>query len=162
MGEALRNKRLDVIYDGQCRFCIRSLTVLQRLAGDPQFRLHDANDRELVQSKFPALARADTNEAMYVVTPGGEVFRGFFAFRRIMGESPRLYPLLPLFYAPGAALLGPRIYAWAARNRRHLGCSLDGTRVCGLGPRRGQAADSGGTRPRDLDGVLANRQGGTT
>jgi len=162
MGEALRKKGLDVIYDVQCRFCRRSLRLLQWLAGDRLFRLHDANDRELMQSKFPVLADADTNDAMYVVTPRGEVFRGFFAFRRIMWESPRLYPFLPLFYAPGAALLGHRIYAWVAGNRRHLGCSPNGGQMCGLRPRRGQSADPGGTRPRNLDAELANRQGGTT
>jgi predicted DCC family thiol-disulfide oxidoreductase YuxK len=162
MGEALRNKGLDVIYDAQCRFCRRSLSLLQWLAGDRLFHLHDANDRELLQSKFPMLACADTNDAMYVVTPRGEVFRGFFAFRRIMWESPRLYPFLPLFYAPGAALLGPRIYAWVAKNRRNFGCSLDGSKVCAIARRPDATANTGGTRPRNLDGVLANRQGGST
>src|SRR5207237_1794823 len=37
------------------------------------------------------------------------------------------------FYAPGAALVGPWIYAWVASNRRHLGCSLDNRRQCGVG-----------------------------
>src|SRR5215472_13905334 len=158
MGEALRKKGLDVIYDVQCRFCRRSLRLLQWLAGDRLFRLHDANDRELMQSKFPVLADADTNDAMYVVTPRGEVFRGFFAFRRIMWESPRLYPFLPLFYAPGATLLGPRIYAWVAKNRRNLGCSLDGSKVCAIGRGPHATSNPGGTRPGNLDGVLANRQ----
>src|SRR5205807_5388372 len=132
MDEAVRNKGLDVIYDAQCRFCLRSLRLLEWLAGDRLFRLHDGNDRELVQAKFSVLARADTNDAMYVVTPRGEVFRGFFAYRRIMWESPRLYPLLPLFYAPGAGLIGPLIYAWVARHRRHFGCSLDGVAQCSV------------------------------
>jgi predicted DCC family thiol-disulfide oxidoreductase YuxK len=132
----MRNKILDVIYDAQCRFCLRSLRLLERVAGRRLFRLHNGNDRELMQSKFPMLAGADINNAMFAVTSRGEVFRGFFAFRRIMRESPRLYPFLPLFYAPGAALIGPRIYAWVAKNRRNFGCSLDGTKVCSIGPRR--------------------------
>lgn len=126
MGAAMRSRTLDVIYDAQCRFCLRSLRLLERLAGGRLFRLHNSNDRELMQSKFPVLAGADTDKAMFAVTPDGEVFRGFFAFRKILWESPRLYPFLPLFYAPGAALAGPRIYAWVANNRRSLGCSLDG------------------------------------
>ena len=147
MDEAVRNKGLDVIYDAQCRFCLRSLRLLEWLAGDRLFRLHDGNDRELVQAKFPVLARADTNDAMYVVTPRGEVFRGFFAFRRIMWESPRLYPFLPLFYAPGAGLVGPRMYAWVAKNRRNFGCSLDGAKVCAIGPRPAAAANAGSAQP---------------
>ena len=123
---------LDVVYDGQCRLCRRSLDALQRLARRNVFRLHDANDREMIQSRFPKLADADTDRAMFVVTPRGEVFRGFFAYRRMMWESPWLYPFLALFYAPGAALVGPLIYAWVARNRRNLGCSLDSRRQCGV------------------------------
>ena len=66
---------------------------------------------------------------MFVVTGRGEVFRGFFGFRRMMWASPWLYPLLPLFYAPGASLLGPRVYAWVARHRQGLGCA---TGACAL------------------------------
>jgi len=139
MNAAPRESRLDVVYDGLCRFCARSLAALERLAGRPLWRLHDANDYEAIGSTFPMLADADTDRAMFVVTPQGQVFRGFFAYRRMMWESPRLYPFLALLYAPGAALIGPRIYAWVARNRRHFGCSLEGgAQQCGVG--RSEAA----------------------
>jgi predicted DCC family thiol-disulfide oxidoreductase YuxK len=137
------NGPLDVIYDGQCRLCRRSLNLFQRLAGRDVFRFHDANQGEMIRSKFPRLAHADTEDAMFVVTRRGEVFRGFFAFRRMVWESPRLYPLLVLFYAPGAALIGPRIYAWVARNRRNLGCSLSDGPSCGDGGRGGPAGRAG-------------------
>jgi predicted DCC family thiol-disulfide oxidoreductase YuxK len=116
---------IDIVYDGQCGFCVRALAHVRRMARRDVFRLHDANDREAVRNRFPALAGADTDEAMFAVAPDGEVFRGFFAFRRMLWASPWLYPLLILFYAPGAALLGPRIYAWVARHRRNLGCAVD-------------------------------------
>src|SRR5437762_7090795 len=95
--EVRRESGLEVIYDGQCRLCRRSLDIVQRFAGRKVFRLHDANDREMIRSNFRMLADADTENAMFLVTPRGEVFRGFFAFRRMMWESPRLYPFLPLF-----------------------------------------------------------------
>jgi predicted DCC family thiol-disulfide oxidoreductase YuxK len=131
MDETWSKSSLDVIYDAQCRFCERSLALLRRLAGRLMFRLHDANDDEKIRSDFPMLANANTNDAMFVVTTRGEIFRGFFAYRRILWESPRLYPLLPMFYAPGAALVGQRIYAWVAGNRRHLACSVDQAEPCG-------------------------------
>jgi predicted DCC family thiol-disulfide oxidoreductase YuxK len=145
MDETLSKSSLDVIYDGQCRFCERSLALLRWLAGRLVFRLHDANDDEKIRSNFPMIGDANTNDAMFVVTTRGEIFRGFFAYRRILWESPRLYPLLPVFYAPGAALLGQRIYALVARNRRYLGCSLDRAEQCG-GPsaREGTAASMPG------------------
>ncbi len=101
---------IDIVYDGQ-------------MARRDVFRLHDANDGEGVRAQFPMLAGADTSLAMFAVTERGEVFRGFFAFRRMLWASPWLVPLLALFYVPGASLLGPRIYAWIARRRRGLGCA---------------------------------------
>ena len=149
-----RESGLEVIYDGQCRLCRRSLDIVQRLAGRKVFRLHDANDREMIRSSFRMLADADTEQAMFLVTRRGEVFRGFFAYRRMMWESPRLYPFLPLFYAPGAALIGPWIYAWVARNRRNLGCSasscsLDSRRPSG-DARRYRSASGNGKQPERL------------
>jgi hypothetical protein len=73
--------------------------------------------------------------AMFAVTGEGRVYRGFFAFRRMLWASPWLAPLLLLFYAPGASLLGPRIYAWIARRRRSFGCAAP---ACGVAaPPRG-------------------------
>jgi predicted DCC family thiol-disulfide oxidoreductase YuxK len=108
---------LDIVYDGQCNFCARSLALCIRLARRRVFRLHDASDRDAMSARFPMLAGADMDDAMFVVTERGEVFRGFFAFRRMMWTSPWLYPLLAVFYAPGASRVGPRIYAWVARHR---------------------------------------------
>ncbi len=112
---------IDIVYDARCSFCVRSLRWVRSLARREVFRFHDGNDRAVVAERFPALSGADTDEAMFAVTPAGEVFRGFFAFRRMMWASPWLYPYLALFYAPGAGLVGPRIYSWIARHRGRLG-----------------------------------------
>jgi predicted DCC family thiol-disulfide oxidoreductase YuxK len=101
---------IDIVYDGQCGFCVGALDRVRRLARRSVFRFHDANDDVAVLARF-------------AVTERGEVFRGFFAFRRMLWASPWLVPFLVLFYAPGAGILGPRIYAWIARRRRGLGCA---------------------------------------
>jgi predicted DCC family thiol-disulfide oxidoreductase YuxK len=80
---------------------------------------------------FPELAEADFEHAMFAVAPDRRVTRGFFAFRRILRESPLMWPLLPLFYLPGSSAIGPKVYAWVARNRGKLGCESD---VCELPP----------------------------
>jgi predicted DCC family thiol-disulfide oxidoreductase YuxK len=128
---------LDVIYDGQCGFCVRSLKVCRALDVRHAFRFHDANARSRVLASFPELATADFENAMFAVAPDRSVTRGFFAFRRMMRESPLMWPLIPLFYLPGAGILGPRVYAWVARNRRRLGCESD---VCEM-PRAGDRLD---------------------
>jgi predicted DCC family thiol-disulfide oxidoreductase YuxK len=120
---------IDIVFDGQCGFCVHALTRLRRMARRNVFRLHDANDREAVLARFPMLEGAALDEAVFAIAPRGDVFRGFFAFRRMLWASPWLFPLLVLFYAPGASLLGPRIYAWVSRRRRSLGCAAAACKV---------------------------------
>jgi predicted DCC family thiol-disulfide oxidoreductase YuxK len=121
---------IDIVYDGQCGFCVRALDRVRRLARRSVFRFHDAHDGVAVLARFPVLGGADTDLAMFAVTERGEVFRGFFAFRRMLWASPWLVPFLVLFYAPGASLLGPRIYAWIARHRR----GIAGAAACEVPP----------------------------
>jgi predicted DCC family thiol-disulfide oxidoreductase YuxK len=122
---------LDVIYDGRCGFCVRALKVCRALDVRSALRYHDANARQQVDTAFPELADADFDNAMFVVAPDRRVTQGFFAFRRILWESPLMWPLLALFYCPGSGVIGPRVYAWVARHRRSLGCESD---VCELPP----------------------------
>ena len=113
---------LDVIYDGRCGFCVRALRLCRALDTRGSLRFHDANARTQVHSTFPELRAADFDHAMFAVAPDREVTRGFFAFRRVLRESPLMWPLLPLFYFPGMRWVGPRAYAWVARNRHRFGC----------------------------------------
>jgi predicted DCC family thiol-disulfide oxidoreductase YuxK len=124
---------LHVIYDGRCGFCIRSLKACRALDVRRALRFHDANARQQVVASFPELAGADFENAMFAVAPDRTVTRGFFAFRRILRESPLMWPLIPLFYFPGAGVIGPRVYAWVARNRGRFGCESE---VCELPPVR--------------------------
>ena len=125
---------LDVIYDGQCGFCIRSLRFCRAMDVRSQLRFHDANARPQINADFPELAHADFANAMFAVTRDRRVHRGFFAFRRIALESPLMWLALPLLYAPGSGWIGPRVYAWVARNRRRFGCESD---VCDIPPPNG-------------------------
>jgi len=116
---------IHVIYDGQCLFCIRSLRLFQAADVMHVFQFHDAHDEKLIASKFPELAGADFEHAMFVVTAHRAVYRGFFAFRRMIWINPLTWVLIPLFYFPGASFLGTRLYAWVARNRLKFGCRSD-------------------------------------
>jgi predicted DCC family thiol-disulfide oxidoreductase YuxK len=111
---------LNIIYDGECGFCRRSLAVARRVDVGRRLQFHDANDREAIRAAFPELG-----DAMFAVDETRQVTRGFFAFRRLTWESPFTWPLLPLFYMPGAGVVGPRVYAWVARNRRRFGCEAE-------------------------------------
>lgn len=122
-------EKLDVIYDGHCAFCRRSVDMVRKWDVAGVYHFHDAWGPELVDAKFPVLRTVDLSEAMYVVTARGQVYQGFFAFRRMMWSSPLTWLTLPLFYAPGAKFVGRRLYAWIAKNRHRFGCRSD---ACGL------------------------------
>ena len=120
--------KLHLVYDGDCAFCTRTLSVCQRLDVRHHLVLHDSRSRAAVLAQFPFLVDADLEDAMFAVR-GDRTWRGFFAFRQVVRQLPLTWILLPLFYAPGASWMGPRMYAWVARNRRRLGCA---TATCSL------------------------------
>lgn len=131
---------LDVIYDGQCGFCIRSLKVCRALDVRGALRFHDANARQQVLAAFPELTQADFENAIFAVGPDRSVTRGFFAFRRIVRQSPLMWPLIALIYFPGSGRVGPRAYAWVARNRRRFGCVAESCELPAPRPDRGTSA----------------------
>ena len=125
---------LDVIYDGQCGFCIRSLRICRALDVRGRLRFHDANARLQISAAFPELAHADVENAMFAVTPNRGVHRGFFAFRRLALECPPMWLALPVLYFPGTNWIGPKAYAWVAKNRSRFGCESE---VCEMPPPSG-------------------------
>ncbi len=120
---------LSVIYDGRCSFCIRSLSPMRAVDFFRRLRFYDLHDAERIGRMFPQLRATDLDRAMYVVTASGRVYGGIFAFRRLLWNSPLLWPLLPIFYLPGSAFAGTRIYGWVARNRGWLSCRSESCRV---------------------------------
>jgi len=117
-------KTLNVIYDGHCGFCIRSLRIVRALDLYHSFRFYDSHQPGTL-AQFPLLRDANVEAAMYTLSEGEPLYSGFFAFRRLIWNSPLMWPLIPIFYFPGAGLIGPRIYAWVARSRSRFGCHSD-------------------------------------
>ncbi len=118
------NGGVALLYDGACRFCIRSLHVLKRFDSNDQLELVDATDRDATALRFPQTAGADFDAAMYAVDGQG-VYRGFDAFRRALRETPALAWLVPFLYVPGVPQAGRRVYDAIARNRHNLGCASE-------------------------------------
>jgi predicted DCC family thiol-disulfide oxidoreductase YuxK len=121
-------KMINVIYDGQCGFCRRSLRFFRAFDLRQALRFYDAHQPE-TSEQFPVLQGADLDQAMYVVVDGEPIYRGFFAFRRLIWANPTTWGLIPVAYFPGAGFFGPRVYAWVARNRSIFGFHSD---VCDL------------------------------
>lgn len=116
---------ISIVFDGDCAFCTKSLRRLRRLDRHGVMHLYDSHDPALIATRFPMLAAADFDQAMFAVTADGQVFRGYFAFKALVRTLPAAWPLTLLFMIPGANFAGPRVYAWVARNRRRMGCASD-------------------------------------
>jgi predicted DCC family thiol-disulfide oxidoreductase YuxK/uncharacterized membrane protein YphA (DoxX/SURF4 family) len=115
-----------VIYDGLCPLCIRSMTILDHLDLRTRLRFVDL-EREwpAAGALAPGLLQGQARHAMHVISPDGQVSRGFFAFRSLARILPPLWPVLPLLYVPFVAQLGPWIYDQVARSRGTQSCRAE-------------------------------------
>jgi predicted DCC family thiol-disulfide oxidoreductase YuxK len=141
------NRRAQVLYDGHCAFCRRSVALLRRLDWLGRLAYADARD----PAQRPAGVALDPDrllEEMHVLSADGRrVYHGFAALRWLAWRLPLLWPVAPLLYLPGVPALGQRLYLWVARNRFRLVpchggvCTLPSSTMKAGGPPR---SDSGG------------------
>jgi predicted DCC family thiol-disulfide oxidoreductase YuxK len=111
-----REAEVPVLYDGKCSFCIRSVEVLSSL--DIFRRLKLVDNRAAENKKlFPGFDKERADRELLVRKNGGGWLGGFDACRFLARYLPLLWPVLPLLYLPGAAVMGRKIYAKVAGNR---------------------------------------------
>lgn len=118
-----------LVYDGDCEFCERTVRLLKRWDRRDRLRPVPFQSADLVSY---GIERGAAEEAMHLVSPTGEVWRGAEAGREIAALMPGGRPLAWLFRVPGVLPLAERVYAWIARRRHRFGCSSD---VCHRGSR---------------------------
>jgi predicted DCC family thiol-disulfide oxidoreductase YuxK len=80
------------------------------------------------------IPEADLLRELHLVTSSGQVFRGYYACRRIAAALPAFWILLPLLYLPGSAVVGTPLYAWVADHRTLLSGLLAHTHLCHAAP----------------------------
>jgi predicted DCC family thiol-disulfide oxidoreductase YuxK/uncharacterized membrane protein YidH (DUF202 family) len=120
-------RKARIFYDGLCPICIRSMTVLCYF---DWFQRLDFSDLEISWHELsairPDISYEDCLAEMHLLKPDGSVSKGFLAFRDIIQYLPILWPLLPLFYLPGATAIGTQIYKIIASSRQRLDrCTFD-------------------------------------
>lgn len=127
-----QKQKPEILYDGLCPLCIRSMTVVRYFDWLNQLTYSDLELRwNSLKEQYPHLSLEDYRREMHVLLPNGSMKKGFFAFREILKYLPPLWPLLGLFYIPLAGLVGPKIYGWVASRRSRFqnctyeNCSID-------------------------------------
>jgi predicted DCC family thiol-disulfide oxidoreductase YuxK len=132
-------KGAQVLYDGECPLCLKSVALLKRLDWLHRLSYVNVRDGGQLPPLNPPLDRDRLLQEMHLLTPQGRrVFHGFDAIRWMAWRLPPLWLVAPFLYLPGMASLGQRAYLWVARNRLHLVPCHGG--VCTMpGPNAGHA-----------------------
>lgn len=107
---------MEMIYDGRCGFCVRSMAWLLAFDGLRQIRIRDFRS-----NPSPVVSKARLEKALYLVLPDGRALPGFEAYRYVVLRVPGLWWQIPFFYVPLLSrLFGHPIYNWVAANRGWL------------------------------------------
>ena len=118
LGQAWKRKMgdMEMVYDGKCGFCVRSMAWFLAFDGLGQIRIRDFRT-----NPSPVVSDAQLEKALYLVLPDGRALPGFEAYRYVVLRVPGLWWLVPLFYVPVLSrLIGRPIYNWIAANRSRL------------------------------------------
>jgi predicted DCC family thiol-disulfide oxidoreductase YuxK len=118
LGAAWKRKmgEMEMIYDGTCGFCKRSMAWFLAFDGLRQIQIRDfrANPSAIVSDE-------QMIKALYLVLPDGRALPGFEAYRYVVLRVPGLWWQVPFFYVPlFSRLFGHPIYNWIAANRSQL------------------------------------------
>ena len=107
---------MEMIYDGQCGFCVRSMAWFLAFDGLRQIKIRDFRT-----NPSPVVSDAQLEKALYLVLPDGRALPGFEAYRYVVLRVPGLWWQIPFFYVPVLSrLFGRPIYNWVAANRGRL------------------------------------------
>jgi predicted DCC family thiol-disulfide oxidoreductase YuxK len=107
---------MEMIYDGRCGFCVRSMAWFLSFDGLEQIKIRDFRI-----NPSPVVSSAQMEEALYLVLPDARALPGFEAYRYVVLRVPGLWWMVPFFYIPVfSRLIGHPIYKWIAANRSQL------------------------------------------
>jgi predicted DCC family thiol-disulfide oxidoreductase YuxK len=107
---------MEMIYDGKCGFCVRSMAWFLAFDGLGQIRIRDFRT-----DPSPVVSDAQLEKALYLVLPDGRALPGFEAYRYAVLRVPGLWWQVPFFYVPVLSrAFGHPIYNWVAANRSRL------------------------------------------
>lgn len=109
---------LDVLYDGGCGLCTRTVWWLRALDWRRRLRFVDINANwERLEQLYPGVRREACVDEMHVVDADGGVTAGFDGFRTLAWKVPLLVLVAPLLYVPGVPWCGRCVYRYVATHR---------------------------------------------
>lgn len=119
---------ITIIFDGECAFCRKQVTRLDRWDTQGRIAYISLHDDE-VYRKWPQISREALMEAMCLVDASGKFHWGPDVFRYLSRQLPGLWWLAPIMHIPFTRRLQRTVYRWIAKKRYQLSgadsCSSD-------------------------------------
>lgn len=109
------DRRLDVVYDERCPFCVRSVYPFAVLDTGDALTLYSQRD---VPDEYRTRSDVDLGSSLYVFD-GDTAHAGFAAFRELARQYGALRPLARLLDVGPAERLGDHLYRALADHRTH-------------------------------------------
>lgn len=109
----------EVLFDGACPLCRRTVRSLQSLDLLEQIQFSDFRSgaaEEANRRHGLKITQAELEEQMIVIRKGRPL-AGFSGYRALAAVLPLFWPVLPLLYLPGVPLVGQAIYMRVSRRR---------------------------------------------
>jgi predicted DCC family thiol-disulfide oxidoreductase YuxK len=104
---------MEMIYDGRCGFCVRSMRWFLAFDGTGQIKTRDFR-----VNPSPVISDEKMEKALHLVLPDGTALAGFEAYRYAVARVPGTWWMIPLFYVPVLSRsIGTLVYNWVAANR---------------------------------------------
>ncbi len=110
--------KLKVYYDGRCAFCQWAERVTLRFDADQRLQFRDCNEPEIA-AETP-FSRDQLSHRMYVLTPDGGWYAGYFGWVRIVESLPKWSWMAPLLRVWPLNWLGSRLYQLIANHRYRI------------------------------------------
>lgn len=125
--EMAKPQKPIVVYDGECRFCLKQVDRIQRRDRQSIFDYSPRQEEGLVE-RFPKLAEVDFDSGMRLIERDGTIHAEADAVYEIARRLPLWRGMAWLYRIPGLNWIFRRIYAWIAKNRYRLAskCEVDG------------------------------------
>lgn len=111
----MSRKRWRLYYDGDCGLC--KIIVIAMKALDWSRRCSWVAYQSLNEPPV-GLSCDDLEESVVLETETGAYFHGYFAFRKLSGALPLLFPMVPMLHISLVTRIGVRSYRWIADHRQ--------------------------------------------
>lgn len=124
---------ITAIYDGQCVICNASRRVVRALDWGRRVEFLDLHNATAIAHRYPDLDYAAAMGQVHVLDEHARTiadsYGGFFGARRMMRETPLLWPLYGLLHLPGMTAIGQRVYRFIAAHRYEINRRF-GVEIC--------------------------------